>query len=272
MGNSEHFLPNSTKKMNHCKNITSLSTLTAWWKVNKITKSSLAPWRYIPIWHNPDFQLHNNPIYFPLAKEGMNVVILSRTKASLDRVAKEIGNATGQKVKVIVADFTKDNVFSEIEDQLKDLSVGVLVNNVGIIPSIFPSKLLECADLEQVSDYNSFFCFHHYRGKGVILNISSGFASVPVPYYILYSASKAFIERFSQGLQAEYRDKGIIIQVVAPFGVSTRMTFYQKASVTVLTSEDFVKSSLQYLRAGDKTNGSVCHIIMVRLQISNNAK
>uniref|UniRef100_A0A3Q3JV03 Hydroxysteroid (17-beta) dehydrogenase 3 n=1 Tax=Monopterus albus TaxID=43700 RepID=A0A3Q3JV03_MONAL len=200
----------------------------------------------------------------------MNVVILSRTKASLDRVAKEIGNATGQKVKVIVADFTKDNVFSEIEDQLKDLSVGVLVNNVGIIPSIFPSKLLECADLEQMCKI--ILPGMENRGKGVILNISSGFASVPVPYYILYSASKAFIERFSQGLQAEYRDKGIIIQVVAPFGVSTRMTFYQKASVTVLTSEDFVKSSLQYLRAGDKTNGSVCHIIMVRLQISNNAK
>nr|XP_020449502.1 testosterone 17-beta-dehydrogenase 3 [Monopterus albus] len=247
----------------------------------------------------------------------MNVVILSRTKASLDRVAKEIGknlfclllkfglglqkclspvsinnvqyigdftcsfftgNATGQKVKVIVADFTKDNVFSEIEDQLKDLSVGVLVNNVGIIPSIFPSKLLECADLEQTITHvincnvktvvkmcKIILPGMENRGKGVILNISSGFASVPVPYYILYSASKAFIERFSQGLQAEYRDKGIIIQVVAPFGVSTRMTFYQKASVTVLTSEDFVKSSLQYLRAGDKTNGSVCHIIMAWL-------
>lgn len=76
-----------------------------------------------------------------------------------------------------------------------------------------------------------------HREKGLILNISSGIASVPFPMYTLYAASKVpfstltsvysrhlkpyrsfaplqvFIERFSQGLQAEYNDKGIIIQV-----------------------------------------------------------
>lgn len=78
-----------------------------------------------------------------------------------------------------------------------------------------------------------------HRGKGLILNLSSGIASVPFPMYTLYSASKVpledfhscmfthvicnltgllhpfqvFIERFSQSLQAEYKDKGIIIQV-----------------------------------------------------------
>lgn len=37
-----------------------------------------------------------------------------------------IGNTTGKKVKVIVADFTQEDVFSEIEEQLKDLNIGVL--------------------------------------------------------------------------------------------------------------------------------------------------
>lgn len=36
------------------------------------------------------------------------------------------GDTTGQKVKVIVTDFIQENVFSEIEDQLKDLNIGVL--------------------------------------------------------------------------------------------------------------------------------------------------
>lgn len=88
----------------------------------------------------------------------MNVVIMSRTKVTLDQVAEKIskmlllldrftvhlitdgnvqdsadstfsffiGNTTGKKVKVIVTDFTKEDVFSEIVEQLKDLNIGVL--------------------------------------------------------------------------------------------------------------------------------------------------
>ena len=59
------FLPQSMKKLNDCKNITISSTLTAWWKTIKITKSSLAPCRLTPIWHNPDYKQHKTPIHFP---------------------------------------------------------------------------------------------------------------------------------------------------------------------------------------------------------------
>ena len=37
-----------------------------------------------------------------------------------------IGDTTGRRVKVIVVDFVEENVFSEIEDELKDLNIGVL--------------------------------------------------------------------------------------------------------------------------------------------------
>uniref|UniRef100_A0A7N8XM72 Hydroxysteroid (17-beta) dehydrogenase 3 n=1 Tax=Mastacembelus armatus TaxID=205130 RepID=A0A7N8XM72_9TELE len=198
---------------------------------------------------------------FALAKQGLNVVIMSRTKAKLDQVAKEIGDATGQRVKVIIADFTKENIFSEIEDQLKDLNIGVLVNNVGILPSIIPCKFLEAAQLDQVSGTLQLI-LKFQRRKGLIVNISSGIAAIPFPLYNLYSASKVFVERFSQGLQAEYKDKGIIIQAVTPFGVSTRMTAYQKTNIVTLTPEDFVNRALQYVRAGDKTNGSISHAVL----------
>uniref|UniRef100_A0A8C9WY68 Hydroxysteroid (17-beta) dehydrogenase 3 n=1 Tax=Sander lucioperca TaxID=283035 RepID=A0A8C9WY68_SANLU len=201
-----------------------------------------------------------------LAKQGMNVVIMSRTKVTLDQVAKKIGDTTGQRVKVIVTDFMKDNVFSEIEDQLRDLNIGVLVNNVGTLPSFIPCKFLESAELDQVGGALTMCKIilpgMENREKGVIVNISSGVASIPFPLYTLYAASKVFVERFSQGLQAEYKDKGIIIQTVAPFGVSTRLAGYQSTNIVTLSPEDFVKSSLQYLRAGDKTHGSVCHIVL----------
>lgn len=210
---------------------------------------------------------------FVLAEQGMNVVIMSRTKVTLDQVAKEIGDTTGQRVKVIVTDFIKENIFSEIEDELRDLNIGVLVNNVGLLPSFIPCKFLDCAELDQtitkVINCNvktmAKMCKiilpgMEKRGKGVIVNISSGVASIPFPLYTLYAASKVFVERLSQGLQAEY--KGIIIQAVAPFGVSTRMAAYQQTGGVTFSPEDFVKSALQYLRAGDKTHGSICHIVL----------
>ncbi|XP_067378357.1 17-beta-hydroxysteroid dehydrogenase type 3 isoform X2 [Channa argus] len=212
---------------------------------------------------------------FALAERGMNVVIMSRTKVRLDQVAKEIGDTTGQTVKVIVSDFTKENVFSEIEAQLKDLNIGVLVNNVGILPNVIPNNFLDSAELDQEIT-NVINCNVKTmakmckiilpgmvnRGKGVILNISSGVISITFPLYTLYAASKVFVELFSQGLQAEYKDKGIIIQTVAPFGVSTRLAAYQKTNIVTLSPQDFVKSSLQYLKAGDKTHGSVCHTVL----------
>uniref|UniRef100_A0A1A8KNE3 Hydroxysteroid (17-beta) dehydrogenase 3 n=1 Tax=Nothobranchius kuhntae TaxID=321403 RepID=A0A1A8KNE3_NOTKU len=209
---------------------------------------------------------------FALAERGMNVVIMSRTKATLDLLAKEIGEATGQKVKVIVADFSCDNTFREIEEQLMDLNIGVLVNNVGVLPSIIPCKFLDTEKLEKtitmVINCNVKTMMKmckvvlpdmEKRRKGLIVNISSGISTFPFPLYTLYAASKVFVERFSRCLQAEYESKGIIIQAVVPFGVSTRMAGDQKTNMVTLSPEDFVKTSMQYLRAGDKTHGSICH-------------
>ena len=54
-------------------------------------------------------------------------------------------------------------------------------------------------------------------------------------------------------------------QAVTPFAISTHMTGYQKPNLITLTPEKFVKTSLAYLKAGDKTFGSIPHTIMVYL-------
>ncbi|XP_076021243.1 17-beta-hydroxysteroid dehydrogenase type 3 [Genypterus blacodes] len=209
-----------------------------------------------------------------LATQGMNVVIMSRTKEKLDHVAEEIGNATGQRVKVIVVDFTEENIFSHIEEELRGLNVGVLVNNVAMLPSHIPQPFLESVEQEQIIE-KQINCNvktmmkmckiilprMENRGKGVIVNVSSGVAAFSCPLFTLYASTKVFVDRFSEGLHAEYKCKGIIVQAVAPFAVCTRMSFYTK-SILTLSTEDFVTKSLQYLRAGDNTYGSISHIIL----------
>ncbi|TRY86524.1 hypothetical protein DNTS_010144 [Danionella cerebrum] len=210
-----------------------------------------------------------------LSKQGMGVIIISRNREKLDSAARKIELMTGGKVKVIVADFTKDDIYTDIKTVVEGLDIGMLVNNVGILPSQIPCKLLETSDLEErifdiincnvkamVKMCRIVLPGMQQRGRGVILNVSSGIAKIPCPIYTLYAASKVFVERFSQALQAEYKSKGIIIQTVAPFGVSTSMTGHQKPDMVTFTPEEFAYGSLKYLKAGDQTYGSITHTLL----------
>lgn len=59
-------LPFTTIKPHNCfNNIVTLSTsLTAWWKINKIFKSTMKPCKYTPIQHSPDFLLNKRTLIF----------------------------------------------------------------------------------------------------------------------------------------------------------------------------------------------------------------
>ncbi|KAJ8383750.1 hypothetical protein AAFF_G00215090 [Aldrovandia affinis] len=243
----------------------------AWYPIPQSFFSSLGEWAVV----TGGSEGIGRAYALEMARCGLNVAIISRNLAKLEKAAREIGDTTGRKVKVIVADFTEDHIYDHIERSLAGLKVGVLVNNVGILPSLTPCKLLETKDLEkritELINCNVKSLMKmcrivlpgmEERGKGLILNLSSGVAQVPCPLYTLYGASKIFVERFSRGLQAEYKSKGIQIQAVTPFGVSTSMTGYQKPNLVTFTAEDFVRTSLSYVKVGDQTYGSVSHQIL----------
>ncbi|NXG56657.1 DHB3 dehydrogenase, partial [Hemiprocne comata] len=206
---------------------------------------------------------------FELAKRGLNVVMISRTLEKLQRVASEVEQATGRKVKIIQADFTKNSVYENIEKSLQGLDIGVLVNNVGMLHNPFPCRFLNGPDIDEnlincniisvTKVCNTLFIYVTSIIKGLILNLSSGLGTFPCPLYTMYSASKAFISTFAKALQAEYKAKGIIIQVVAPYGVSTPMTMYQKPGLITKTAEEFVSESLDYVTFGDEIFGCLAH-------------
>ncbi|KAM9312170.1 17-beta-hydroxysteroid dehydrogenase type 3-like [Gastrophryne carolinensis] len=78
-----------------------------------------------------------------LARRGFHIVLLSRTLEKLQRVAKEIEQESGRKVKIIQADFTGGcEIYPKIEEGLKDLDIGILVNNVGMLLRLEPGPFL----------------------------------------------------------------------------------------------------------------------------------
>ncbi|XP_045021059.1 UDP-N-acetylglucosamine/UDP-glucose/GDP-mannose transporter isoform X6 [Bubalus bubalis] len=207
-----------------------------------------------------------------LARQGFNVVLISRTLEKLQAIAAEIELTIGSTVKIIQADFAKDDIYDYIKEKLKGLEIGILVNNVGMLPNLLPSHFLNTpADIQSLIHCNitsvvkmTQLILKHMesRQKGLILNISSGVALFPWPLYSTYSASKAFVCTFSKALQAEYKEKGIIIQVLTPYAISTPMTKYLSTNMITKTADEFVKESLNYVTIGDETCGCLTHEIL----------
>jgi short-subunit dehydrogenase len=68
------------------------------------------------------------------------------------------------------------------------------------------------------------------KRKGIIINNASASGRIPTPMLTVYSATKAYMDFFSRALNTEYANKGIIVQSLNPYFVSTKV---QK--LTVLT-------------------------------------
>jgi len=62
------------------------------------------------------------------------------------------------------------------------------------------------------------------RGSGRIMNVSSVLAFLPMPYFSVYSATKAFVKAFSETLAAELEGTGVTVISLYPGTVDTGFT------------------------------------------------
>ncbi|KAJ8276001.1 hypothetical protein COCON_G00077530 [Conger conger] len=68
-----------------------------------------------------------------LAKRGLDIVLVSRSEEKLHIAAMEIEKLYGRKTRIIQADFTVGHaIYPAIAEGLRNLDIGILVNNVGM--------------------------------------------------------------------------------------------------------------------------------------------
>ncbi|KAK9536378.1 hypothetical protein VZT92_006164 [Zoarces viviparus] len=210
-----------------------------------------------------------------LAQRGLDVVLVSRSDDKLQMIAKEIEDQYGRKTRTIQVDFTDSQcIYPAIAEQLQGLEIGILVNNVGMTYSDHFAYFLEIPDAEQkitqIINCNMLSVPQMTRlvlpgmverGTGLIINISSEVGVRPQPLLSLYCATKIFVTYFSQCLHAEYTSKGIIVQCVAPFMVSTNMTKQIAVNFFVRSASGFAREALNTVGHSSYTSGCLSHAL-----------
>ena len=198
-----------------------------------------------------------------LAESGHDLVLVARDEQRLQAVGAEIGAASGREVEVLAADLADPAALSRVEDRLgsADRPVDLLVNNAGFaLRRRFLAN--DIADEERMLDVlvRAVLRLTHAallgmveRGRGAVVNVSSVAGWFPRG---TYSAHKAWVTSFSEGLAGSLRGTGVVVQALCPGFV--RSEFHQRAGMRMegmprfawLTPEQVVEGSIQDLRRG----------------------
>merc|ERR1711970_774070 len=202
-----------------------------------------------------------------LAKKGMNLVLVSRSKQKLEDLEQEIIKTHKVKTMVIVADFTQIEVLDHIVAKLREskVDIGVLVNNVGILgPHFQPFLEFDRKTVKDMITVNisaaTVLCHELLpdmvkKGKGAIINIASTASYLSGPYLAEYFATKHYLHAFTEAIAIEYEGTGVIIQEVDPGQVATEMTKDFAPGPARPPAAKYVASSLATLGYSQRTLG-----------------
>jgi 3-oxoacyl-[acyl-carrier protein] reductase len=171
-------------------------------------------------------------ISISLAREGCNIVVVSRTKKQLEKVREE-AQKLGSNALVLDYDLAKrENIPLIIEKTLKNFgALDILVNNAAVL---FSGDLLEVSGQEwdTTMDINlnaAFLLGQKAMGimkeqkSGYIINISSAAAFEVPPGIAAYGISKLAMTGLSQALYEYGKEFGVKVSTIYPGMTDTEM-------------------------------------------------
>jgi len=194
------------------------------------------------------------------ASKGFDVALVARREDRLNALAKEICSRHPVTAHIRSSNLCDPESSAAICNWLKagGLTVDVLVNNAGYsIPNGFEHTPLERQlDYVALSVAGPVALSHHClkgmleRGWGRIINISSITAfSSGGKGHTLYPASKSFIVKFSQSLNAEVAEKGVYVTAVCPGFVDTEFQQANNMADKMGSTPKFLKQTAEEVAA-----------------------
>lgn len=167
-----------------------------------------------------------------LAKEGVNLILVSRTKSDIDQLAEETAKI-GVKTLALSADVSDINsINSAVEKAIAEFkSIDILINSAGIA-SFGKFLELEPEAWERIIQVNLMGTYYTTRAvipnmverqTGDIINISSTAGLNGNALTSAYSASKFAVLGLTDSLMQEMRKHNIRVTALTPSTVATDM-------------------------------------------------
>lgn len=199
-----------------------------------------------------------------LASEGASVVVVGRTKATVERVAKEIIDAGGVCEPIIADVSNAEDVRRVVTQTLQRFSrIDALVNNAGIGGPNTGVEETPIEEWKRTLDINltgPFLCSQAVlpsmkeQRSGHIIMISSGAGKQGYPNMSAYCASKFGLHGLAQSLAAEVSDLNVRVCTILPGSIAETEFSHQKGGwqprpgAKYLRPEDIADAILFLLR------------------------
>lgn len=164
-----------------------------------------------------------------LARRGYPLVLVARRRERLDDLAGELGNEYSVGVDVMPLDLGEARSREKLAKRLRSEPVAGLCNSAGFGTSgVFHTLPIERESEEVVLNSLTLMELTHAalpgmveRGAGAVLNIASIAGFQPIPFMAVYSATKAFVQTFSEAVHEELHGTGVSVTVLCPGPVPT---------------------------------------------------
>ncbi|KRE40457.1 SDR family NAD(P)-dependent oxidoreductase [Knoellia sp. Soil729] len=179
-----------------------------------------------------------------LASRGDDLVLVARDVARLEALARKLGEAHAVEVEVLPADLSDHEATQRVAERLasRERPVDVLVNNAGYS---LTEGFLDTALEDEVARFDvltrAVLVLSHAagramreRGRGAIINVSSVASFMTSG---TYSAEKAFVTVFSEGLASELAGTGVSVTALCPG--FTRTEFHDRADLDMSALPSF---------------------------------
>ena len=191
-----------------------------------------------------------------LAREGCKVGLVARRADKLASLTAEIASSGGTAIYATADVGDRSQVVSAIREiAIKLGDVELLIANAGVgMPTLLDQSNIE--DIERMFRVNMLGVVYALeavlpgmieRKRGHVAAISSMAAYKGLPGESAYSASKAAVNTYMEGLRIQLREHGVSVTTICPGFVQTPMTQANKFKMPFLLQAD--KAACKIVRA-----------------------
>src|ERR1700752_2447431 len=201
-----------------------------------------------------------------LARRGYPLVLVARRRERLDEVANELRTQYSGGVDVMPLDLGDAGSRKKLAGRLRSEPMAGLCNSAGFGTSgVFQTLPIERESEEIVLNSLALMELTHAalpgmveRAAGAVLNIASIAGFQPIPFMAVYSATKAFVQTFSEAVHEELHGTGVSVTVLCPGPVPTEWGEIANAerfslSIAQVSPSDVAEAAIGGMLAGRRS-------------------